>query len=215
MVVATQYTKTKTKDEILPFIDRGSGVICGSASRRIVHREGLWHPVSCLIVVYEPKGIQDKRVLKENLKLLVVKRSDNVGFYPGKWSIPSEHQQYGENSRETARRCYEEEFYTKICQDDLDDLERSVFVEFKREEGSLRPPERQLQQFYLLFESRKAEDMKYQTEEISEIKFMPLEEILDSDPSEGVPLIMPAPSSTPGYERGLRVMLTSLIDAQR
>jgi len=115
----------------------------------------------------------------------------------------------------TARRCYAEEFYTKIRQNDLINLRRTFFIEFEREEGSLRPPERQKQQFYLLFESRKAEEIKYQTEEISEIKFMSLEEMLDLELSEGNPLIMPALSSSPRYERGVRVMLNSLIDIQR
>lgn len=73
-------------------------------------------------------------ILKDNEKLLVVKRSENDDLYPGAWEFPGGHLEYGETLKQGLKRELQEEIgFT----DNFEPIITHYYDELKEKNGEL------------------------------------------------------------------------------
>jgi isopentenyldiphosphate isomerase len=86
-------------DEILDVVDE-MGRHIGSASRRAVHTEGLWHQVAHILLVAERDGVPTA---------VLQRRADHKATFPGLFDLSATgHLTAGESPRDGVRELYEE-----------------------------------------------------------------------------------------------------------
>lgn len=128
--------------------------------RREVHRDGDWHRAVDVFVV---KGDE----------VLLQKRCATKDSYPDTWDLScGGHITAGEESRETAVRELEEELGLKVVPEDLE------FVgSFK---ASARPApdfiNNSFNDMYILWTEAELSELRFQIEEISALKYVPIAE---------------------------------------
>ncbi len=142
--------------EILDILNE-EGNIIGTEERKIVHEKGLWH-IHVGIWIMNMEG-----------KLLFQKRSFNKKGNPGKWTRTGGHVATKETPLEGIQREVQEEIGVTIPQDNIE----LINIE------KMSPDEhnRHFTYNYFVYVDYKIKDYKIQKEEVSDLKYMTIEEI--------------------------------------
>jgi len=142
--------------EILDVLDENGQLTGQKEERNIIHEKGLWH-----IHV----GVW---IMNENGELLFQKRSPNKKVNPNKWTRTGGHVDSGEIPLVGAQRETEEEIGVKIP------LDRFELINIKKQ------PKGKGHHFtysYFAFVDYKIEDYTMQQEEVSDLKYMTIEQM--------------------------------------
>lgn len=142
--------------ELLDVLDEDGNVI-GVEDRKVVHENGLWH-IHVGAWIMNEKG-----------KLLFQKRSANKKRNPNKWTRTGGHVDSGETPIVGIQREVEEEIGVKIPQDKfkLISIEKIEADEFNHH----------FTYSYLAFVNYKIEEYTMQEEEVSDLKYISIEEM--------------------------------------
>ena len=142
--------------ELLDVLDE-NGQLTGQKEDRItIHEKNLWH-IHVGIWIMNEKG-----------ELLFQKRSPNKKVNPNKWTRTGGHVDTGETPLIGIQRETEEEIGVKIP---IDQIELINIQKQPREKG------RHFTYSYFTFVNYKLEDYTMQIEEVSDLKYMTIEEM--------------------------------------
>lgn len=147
--------------EILDVLDENGNVV-GKEERTKVHSEGLWH-IHVGIWLMNEKG-----------ELLFQKRSNKKKVNPGKWTRTGGHVDAGESPEVGMQRELEEEMGLHIDSKNFELMEINKEEIFSKELGTTM---RHFVYSYFAYTNAKIEDCKLQEEEVSDAKYMSIEEI--------------------------------------
>jgi len=154
---------------LIDIVDENDNVI-GQKEKDDVHRDGDLHRV---VHVW---------VLNSKNELLCHRRADSKKVYPGFWDIiVGGHLNAGETYEDAALREVEEEIGIKFSKDDM------VFIgNWKGNPNDQEPRIREFSKSFAILYDSGIETMKMDTEEMSELKFVPIEELkrISKNPEE-------------------------------
>ena len=126
--------------------------------RKLVHRDGDWHKTAFIFVVND-KG-----------EIILQKRSQEKENDPNKWTASaSGHLSAGDTDTEGAMRELSEEIGIKINENELNYL---ITVREQCDMPEKNMKIRHISNIYVVFKNTKAEDLKLQKEEVSEVKYV-------------------------------------------
>lgn len=143
--------------ELLDILDEQGNVTGKVEERKVVHEKGLWH-----IHV----GVW---LMNEEGKLLFQKRSENKKIDPNKWTRTGGHVDSGETPLIGIQREVEEEIGAKISQDKFE------LINIKKIEAD--KCNHHFTYSYFSYVNYKIEDYTMQKEEVSDLKYIPIEEM--------------------------------------
>lgn len=150
--------------ELLDIYNENNEPLNESLEREEVHNKGLWHREILVIVVNEKNQV------------LLQKRSYKKRHLPGKWALCAGHVTSGDTEKATAIKELNEEIGLKVLQKDL-----KLIDIFKKGD----PTNKKFSYIYLLRTDAKLKDLKIQTSELTQIKYVPIRKlikmILDND----------------------------------
>ncbi len=147
--------------EYFDIVDENNNLIGKTEEREIVHSTGLWHREVAVWVINE-KG-----------ELLLQKRSANKKQAPNKWALCAGHIDAGETPETSIVREIEEEIGLEVTIDELKFI-GAIKKEMHLENGQYN---NNFQYMYILKTNKKIEEYKIQYEELSEFKYISLEEL--------------------------------------
>ena len=145
--------------ELLDVLDENGQLTGQKEERSIVHEKGLWH-IHVGAWIMNEKG-----------ELLFQKRSPNKKVNPNKWTRTGGHVDSGEVPLIDVQREVEEEIGVKIPRDKFE------LINIKKQ------PKGKGNHFtysYFVFVNYKIEDYTMQVEEVSDLKYMTIEEMEDA-----------------------------------
>ncbi len=148
--------------ELLDVLDENGNYTGRTEERQIVHSDGLWH-IHVGVWIMNKKG-----------ELLFQKRSMEKKVNPGKWSRTGGHVDSGETPLEAIQRETYEEIGVKIPTD------KFKLLSIRKEEVYLtnyKVINRHFIYSYFALVDYKIEDYSMQEEEISDLKYMTIEEM--------------------------------------
>ena len=148
--------------ELLDVLDENGNYTGRAEERQIVHSDGLWH-IHVGVWIMNKKG-----------ELLFQKRSMEKKVNPGKWSRTGGHVDSGETPLEAIQRETYEEIGVKIPTD------KFKLLSIRKEEVYLtnyKVINRHFIYSYFALVDYKIEDYSMQEEEISDLKYMTIEEM--------------------------------------
>lgn len=148
--------------ELLDVLDENGNYTGRAEERQIVHSDGLWH-IHVGVWIMNKKG-----------ELLFQKRSMEKKVNPGKWSRTGGHVDSGETPLEAIQRETYEEIGVKIPTDEF------KLLSIRKEEVYLtnyKVINRHFIYSYFALVDYKIEDYSMQEEEISDLKYMTIEEM--------------------------------------
>ena len=144
--------------ELLDIVDENNIPTGKSEDRKVVHRKGYYHrEVGAWIV-------------NKNNEILIQKRSANKEGNPNKWSLTAGHVDSGEDVKEAMIREIKEEVGIDVKLEDLELL-------FISKHNSLTGSNNVFGYLYLVRIDKKIEDFTIQEEEVSELKYISIEEL--------------------------------------
>ena len=130
-------------------------------ARTDVHRDGDWHKSVHIWIVYDKKEV------------LLQKRSPNKDSYPNMWDISSAgHLSAGDESIEGAIREIREELGVEVNPSQF----KLIGIRKKSDKCSETFINNEFNDIYLLKLNLDIKNLKLQEDEVSEVKFIPLEE---------------------------------------
>ena len=142
--------------ELLEYVDENNEKIIGTAERDYIHKNNLWHRE---IAVW---------VMNENNELLLQRRSSNKKQGANKFSIVAGHIGINEKEISAAVREVKEEIGLNATESDL-----NLIGIFKSEYENNNC----FSYNYIIKTNRKIEDMTIQEDEVSELKYISIEEL--------------------------------------
>ena len=142
--------------EMLEYFDENNIKALGTAERDYIHKNNLWHREISIWV------------MNENDEVLFQKRSPLKKQYPNKYAVCSGHIDINENPKTAAIRELKEE--TGIITKEKDLINIDTYINVQEENNHFKYT-------YLIFTNKKIEDMTKQEEEVSELKFITLNEL--------------------------------------
>lgn len=148
--------------ELLDILDEQGNYTGKSEERKIVHEKGLWH-----IHV----GIW---IMNQNGELLFQKRSKNKKINPNKWTRTGGHVDKGETPLEGIQRETEEEIGVKIPINNIELININKKEVYFPEKNIYN---RHFIYNYFTFVNYKIEDYKMQKEEVSDLKYITIEDM--------------------------------------
>ena len=148
--------------EFLDVVDENNKLTGETAERNIIHEKGLWHRE---VAVW---------IMNQQGDILLQKRASTKKQEPNKWAICAGHIDAGENVESAIVREMEEELGIKAT---IKDLEFLCIYKKKNEVSNLK--NYNFQYMYFLKTDYKIEDYKIRLEELSEIKYIDFEELVN------------------------------------
>ena len=148
--------------ELLDVLDENGNLTGRAEERKIVHEQGLWH-IHVGVWIMNQKG-----------ELLFQKRSPNKIINPNKWTRTGGHVDSGETPIKGIQRETEEEIGVKIPLEKFENIgidKVQIYFEDKKIYN------RHFVYNYFAMVDYKLKDYKIQTEEVSDLKYMTIEEI--------------------------------------
>lgn len=142
--------------EVLDVLDERGQLTGQKEDRIVIHEKNLWH-IHVGIWLMNPKG-----------ELLFQKRSHNKKVNPNKWTRTGGHVDAGETPLIGIQRETQEEVGVKIP---IDKIELIDIKKQSREKG------KHFVYSYFAFVNYKLEDYTMQMEEVSDLKYMSIEEM--------------------------------------
>lgn len=147
--------------ELLDIFDENENII-GTEERKVVHEKGLWHiHVGCWI-------------MNEDGKLLFQKRAETKALNPNKWTRTGGHVDSGETPLTGIQREVEEEIGVKIPKEKFELINKDKQEVYFSDKQNYN---RHFVYNYFTFVNYKIEDYKMQKEEVSDLKYISIEEM--------------------------------------
>jgi len=143
--------------ELIDIYDENNKSTGTVMDRKEAHEKGMWHHESVVIVM------NDKN------QILLQKRSYKRHNYPGKWGLMAGHVMSGDTPKATAVRELKEEIGLHVYQKDLRFIE--IYVKNV-------PSNRAFIYIYLVKTNKKVSDYILQTEELSEVKYYSIDNLI-------------------------------------
>ena len=147
--------------ELLEVVDENNKLTGEIKERNIIHEKGIWHRE---VVVW---------VMNENGEMLLQKRASTKKQEPNKWGLCAGHIDAGETTENALLRELEEELGIKTTIEQLD------FLKISKSKKDF-PNDLKNYVFYYIYLLKtdwKIEDYKINLEELSEVKYVPFEQI--------------------------------------
>lgn len=151
--------------ELLDVVDEENNLIGKVEDREVIHRDALWHREVGICIMNE-KG-----------EVLVQKRSANKKQAPNKWGMTAGHVDAGEEPMQVAKREVLEEIGLELKEEELEFL----FVAKKHKKFSDTQYNNNFQYLYFARTNKKIEEYVIQEDELSEIKYISIEELETND----------------------------------
>lgn len=148
--------------ELLDIVDEKDNLTGEKADRKIIHEKGLWHRE---IVVH---------IINEKKEMLIQKRAATKRLCPNMWALCAGHIDAGEIPIKAAIRELEEEIGLAVDEDELTYI--GIQKTSKKRDGVIN---NHFKYIYLVKTNTKLEDFKIQCEELSEIKYISIEELIE------------------------------------
>lgn len=144
--------------ELIKIVDKNGYDTGEILEKEIAHNRNLLHNE---ISVY---------VINDNKEILLQKCSLNKRFNPGKWGACSGHVEASESLKDAAIRELKEELGFDVNPSDLKPFFQREFV--------LKEINSHVTYFYYIFSKVSAEDCIIQKEELSEVKYFPVDYVI-------------------------------------
>lgn len=144
--------------EYLEYYDKENKHKLGEAERDEIHKNNLWHRE---VSVW---------VLNDKNEILVQRRSPNKKQNPNKYAVCAGHIDIGERPEEAAVRELFEETGIKVNENELNFID--MYVNEQEENNCFKYT-------YYIQTSKKISEMVMQVEEVSELKFITMDELED------------------------------------
>lgn len=142
--------------EILEYYNENNTKKIGEIEREYIHINNLWHREIAVVVI------------NENKEILLQKRSLNKKQYPNKYSFCAGHVEVLETPKHCAVRELFEETGIQITEEDL------IYIDtFKCEHKE----NNHFKYTYLVYTNMKINEMVIQEEEVSELKYVSIQEL--------------------------------------
>ena len=148
--------------ELLDVLDENGNLTGRAEERKIVHEQGLWH-IHVGVWIMNQKG-----------ELLFQKRSPNKIINPNKWTRTGGHVDSGETPIKGIQRETEEEIGVKIPIEKFENIGIDKVQTYFEDKKIYN---RHFVYNYFAMVDYKLKDYKIQTEEVSDLKYMTIEEI--------------------------------------
>lgn len=148
----------RKKMELLDVLDEEGNITGKTEDKDIIHAKGLWHKE---VEVW---------IVNEEGKILIQKRSEIKKQAPNKYSITAGHVENGENVEDAMVREIEEEIGIKCKKEEL----KLILIAKHR---SYRGDNNAFRYGYFLKTDKKISDFIKQEEEVSELKYITIEEL--------------------------------------
>lgn len=146
--------------ELLDVLDEEGNLTGQKEDKDIIHEKGLWHREVCVLIRNE-KG-----------EYLIQKRAATKKQAPNKWGMTAGHVDAGENFEEAIVREIKEELGIEVTVEELKPL-----ATFKQPYESQTTTNNNYTKYYFYTTNRKIEDYTICLEELSELKYITLEEM--------------------------------------
>lgn len=118
-------------------------------------------------------------VINSHQQVLLQKRSANKRFDPNKWALCAGHVDYHESLIDAAKREVKEEIGLDLVDSDLHSFGEKDFI--------IRNSNSHVNHYYYIIVNRNAEEFVIQKEELSEVKWFDIDQVLEmlerNDPS--------------------------------
>lgn len=150
-------------EEIIDYFDENTGKIIGCIEKEIAHKKGLWH-----------KSVH-VWIINDNNQILLQQRCKEKSLYPNVWDVSfAGHLTSGEDSFTAIIREGMEEFGIKIDTNKIEYLftnkEKLVYEQIQSNE---------FVDIYLLRQNVKLEDITFQESEVSDVKYIEIDDFFD------------------------------------
>lgn len=149
--------------ELLDVLDENGKITGQKEDKDRIHQKGLWHREVCVLIRNE-KG-----------EYLIQKRAATKKQAPNKWGMTAGHVKAGENFEEAMVREIKEELGIEVLVEDLKPL-----AIFKEPYESKTTTNKNYTKYYFYSTNRKIEDYTICLEELSELKYITLEEMQEA-----------------------------------
>ena len=148
--------------EILDIVDENNNLTGEKIDRKIVHQKGLWHREIGILII------------NERLEILLQKRAATKKLCPNMWALCAGHIDAGEEPIIAAIRELQEEVGLTAKESEFIDL---GIVKITKIHNDII--NNHFKYMYLIKTNAKLEDYKIQYEELSELKYMPINELIE------------------------------------
>lgn len=146
--------------ELLDVLDEEGNLTGKKEDKDIIHEKGLWHREVC-VLIRNRKG-----------EYLIQKRAATKKQAPNKWGMTAGHVDAGENFEEAMIREIREELGIEVALEELTPL--ATFKETFENETTTN---NNYTRYYFYETNRKIEDYTICLEELSELKYITIEEM--------------------------------------
>lgn len=146
--------------ELLDVLDEEGNLTGNKEDKDIIHEKGLWHREVC-VLIRNRKG-----------EYLIQKRAATKKQAPNKWGMTAGHVDAGEDFEEAMIREIREELGIEVALEELTPL--STFKEAFENETTTN---NNYTRYYFYATNRKIEDYTICLEELSELKYITIEEM--------------------------------------
>jgi len=148
--------------ELLDIVDENNNLTGEKIDRKIVHQKGLWHREIGILII------------NERLEILLQKRAATKKLCPNMWALCAGHIDAGEEPIIAAIRELQEEVGLTAKESEFIDL---GIVKITKIHNDII--NNHFKYMYLIKTNAKLEDYKIQYEELSELKYMPINELIE------------------------------------
>lgn len=148
--------------ELLDVVDENNNLTGEKTDRKIIHEKGLWHRE---IVVH---------IINEKKEMLIQKRAATKKLCPNMWALCAGHVDTGETPIKSAIRELEEEIGLVVSEDEL--IYIGIQKTSKKRDGVIN---NHFNYIFLVKVDKKLEDFKIQYEELSELKYMSITQLIE------------------------------------
>lgn len=148
--------------ELLDIVDENNNLTGKVEDKDIIHNNGIWHREVAIWI------------MNKNGEILLQKRASNKKQNPNKWGLTAGHIDAGENVEDAMKREILEELGINI-----DDFNKIFIEKFKEIHSNSKQKNNYFAYQFFAKVDYKIDDYKIQKEELSELKYISLEELED------------------------------------
>lgn len=145
--------------ELVEIVDRYGKFTGEIMAKEEAHDRNLLHNEVAVLIV------------NDNKQVLLERRSANKRFEPNKWALCAGHVEAGEGLKKAMLRELKEELGIDTSEDNL--------TEFSNKEITIKDSNSHITYFYYIKLNLKEEEFKIEKEELSEVKWFEIDEVID------------------------------------
>lgn len=148
--------------ELLDVVDENNQLTGKTEEKEIIHEKGLWHRE---IAVW---------IMNEKREILIQKRAASKKQGPNKWGLTAGHVDRGEEPIQAAKRETLEEIGIDVEEKELEPL---LIEKMSEDFPKVNQTNSCFEYWYLLRTNKKIEEYVIEEKELSEVKYISLEEL--------------------------------------